>query len=197
MKLTALFTSLLLAFLLTDCASVRVDKIDAAHLSNYKKYAWVKPGAQSSNEPSYANSITEDNIRNAVKAEFQKKGISEDEQNPDLLLMYHVFTSQKTQSVANPAPVYPYYGYGFGPRAFVYRGVLIPIAYGGYYNPWNTGYHTEQYTDGTLIIDVIDAKSHELLWRGSIEKPVNDAVGLSRQFAKESKEILAKYPDVK
>jgi hypothetical protein len=197
MKLTVVFPIFMLAILIAGCATVRVDKIDAAHLTNYKKYAWVKPDVQTSQDPLNANSITEDNIRNAVKMEFAKKGIVEDEQNPDLLLMYHIFTSQKTQNVANPAPAYPYYGYGFGPRAYFFRGRLIPIGYTGYYNPWNTGYHTEQYTDGTLIIDVIDAKSNELLWRGSMEKPVNDAVGLSRQFARESKEILAKYPDMK
>lgn len=197
MKLSAVFTSLIFALCLAGCATVKVDKIDTAHLANYRKYAWVKPDIQSDKSLLNSNSITEENIRSAVKTEFAKKGITEDEQNPDLLLMYHIYTSQKTENVANPAPLYPYYGYGFGPRAYFFRGRLVQIGYSGYYNPWNTGYHTEQYTDGTLILDVIDAKSNELLWRGSMENPVNDAVGLSRQFAKESKEILAKYPDVK
>lgn len=47
------------------------------------------------------------------------------------------------------------------------------------------------------MIDVIDAKSNELLWRGSIENPVNNANALSKQFAKEAAHILAKYPDEK
>ncbi|HEV7382172.1 MAG TPA: DUF4136 domain-containing protein [Dyadobacter sp.] len=197
MKLTAIVTSLLFTLILAGCATVKVDKIDAAHLTNYKKYAWVKPDSNSDKDELNTNSITEENIRAAVKGEFAKKGIVEDEQNPDLLLMYHIYTTKKTQTVANPAPMYPYYGYGFGPRAYLFRGRIIPIGYAGYYNPWNTGYHTEQYTDGTLIIDVIDAKTNQLLWRGSLENPVNDTVGLSRQFAKESKEILSKYPDAK
>ncbi len=197
MKLTAIFTSLIMLFLVAACATVKVDKVDALHLTNYKKYAWVRPDTDSAKDLLRGNSITENNIRAAVKGEFLKKGITEDEQNPDLLLMYHIYTTKKTQTVANPVPMYPYYGYGFGPRAFIYRGRIVPIGYSGYYNPWNTGYHTEQYTDGTLMIDVIDAKSNELLWRGSLENPVNDSVGLSKQFAKEAKQILSKYPDVK
>lgn len=182
--------------IMAGCASVKVDQVDAAHLASYKKYAWVKPEEDTKQTPRLSNSITEENIRAAVKNEFTKKGITEDEQNPDLLLMYHIFTTQKTENVPNP-PAYPYYGYGFGPRAYYFHGRLIPIAYAGYYNPWNTGYHQEHYTDGTLIIDVIDAKTNELLWRGSMENPVNDAGSLSKQFAKEAMQILGKYPDVK
>lgn len=190
--------ALIFAALLTlaGCAAVKVDQVDSAHLANYKKYAWVKPEEKTSQLPQLSNSITEENIRSAVKTEFAKKGIIEDDQNPDLLLMYHIFTAQKTENVPNP-PVYPYYGYGFGPRAYYFHGQLIPIAYAGYYNPWNTGYHQEHYTDGTLIIDVIDAKNNELLWRGSMENPVNDAGSLSKQFSKEAMQILGKYPDVK
>lgn len=196
MKTTSIFSAIIICLILASCAAVKVDKIDAAHLVNYKKYAWVKPETQTT-DSQFSSSITEDNIRTAVKNEFAKKGIVEDEQNPDILMMYHIFTKQKTESVANPPAMYPYYGYGFGPRAFVYRGRLVPIGYSTYYSPWNTGYHTEQFTDGTLIMDVIDAKTNQLVWRGSMENPVNDASGLSRQFAKESKEILAKFPDVK
>nr|WP_295924489.1 DUF4136 domain-containing protein [uncultured Dyadobacter sp.] len=196
MKATINALALATLLALASCASVKVDQIDSAHLGSYKKYAWVKPEVNNSQLPALSGSITEENIRTAVKTEFGKKGITEDEQNPDLLLMYHIYTSQKTENVPN-APVYPYYGYGFGPRAYYYHGRLIPISYAGYYNPWNTGYHQERYTDGTLMIDVIDAKSNELLWRGTMENPVNDAAGLSKQFAKEAREILGKYPDVK
>lgn len=193
-SINALMFAALLA--LAGCASVKVDKVDSAHLTAYRKYAWVKPDMKTSQLPSLSGSITEENIRTAVKTEFGKKGITEDDQNPDLLLMYHIYTSEKTENIPN-APAYPYYGFGFGPRAYYFHGQLIPIAYSGYYNPWNTGYHQEHYTDGTLIIDVIDAKNNELLWRGSMENPVNDAAGLSKQFSKEAKEILGKYPDAK
>lgn len=196
MKATINALTVALVLAIAGCASVKVDRIDSVHLANYKKYAWVKPEENTSQLPAMSASITEDNIRSAVKSEFVKKGITEDEQNPDLLLMYHIFTTRKTENVPN-APVYPYYGYGFGPRTFFYHGRLIPIAYGGYYNPWNTGYHQEHYTEGTLMIDVIDARTNELLWRGSVENPVNDAASLSKQFAKEAKQILGKYPDIK
>ena len=38
--------------------------------------------------------------------------------------------------------------------------------YGGYWPGYSQTYNVE-YQEGTLIIDILDAKSHELVWRGT------------------------------
>jgi hypothetical protein len=197
MKLVNIAATISLLIMLGSCASVKVDQINSAQLNNYKKYAWVSPDIEVDHNPLYSSSMTDTNIKSAIRTELAKKGVSEDSQNPDFLLMYHIYTTQKSQSVPNASPMMSPFGYGFGPTAFLFRGMIVPIGYSGYYNPWNSGYHTVQYTEGTLIIDVLDAKSHELVWRGSIANPVNDPAHLGKQFSKESREILAKYPPFK
>ncbi|MFC0183071.1 protein of unknown function [Pseudarcicella hirudinis] len=192
MKRLTILVALALGLGLSSCSSVKVDQKPTANFLDYKRYAWVKPNVLAGNNPFYKSSLVEANIKSAIRNEFAMRGITEDNQNPDFFLMYHIFTQQKTRTVSNPYSMYPYYG--FGPRSFYFQGQLMYMGYGGYYNPWGMGYHMEPYTNGTLIIDVIDARTKELVWRGSVENPVNDPARLSKQFSKEARTILAKYP---
>ena len=49
------------------------------------------------------------------------------------------------------------YGYGYGP--------------GRYHGTWGGGggIETYNYTEGTLIIDIVDASSKQLVWRGTAQ----------------------------
>ena len=56
---------------------------------------------------------------------------------------------------------------------------------------WGTPYaYTElptySYTEGTLIIDVTDAKTDELVWRGAVTGKVDDVSNLQKQIVKVS-----------
>jgi hypothetical protein len=60
--------------------------------------------------------------------------------------------------------------------------------YGGYYRPYGWGggmgatgyttYNVQEYKDGSVIIEVVDAKTKNLLWEGignkEIDKPIKD-----------------------
>ena len=52
-----------------------------------------------------------------------------------------------------------------------------------------------RYREGTLVIDIIDAKTHNLVWRGSMVDPVDDPARMSKQFAESAREIIEKFPD--
>ncbi|MFN4145148.1 MAG: DUF4136 domain-containing protein [Runella sp.] len=191
---THVISALLMGALVSSCATVNVDKSAKINFDNYRKFSFAQPElAGQVQNPLLHNGITNQNIEQAISDEMAKKGIVRDDQNPDFLIMYHEFFQNKTQRVANYT--YGYGNWGFGPIRYGFRGRIYPVSYAYYYNPWG-GYHTEHYTDGTLIVDVIDAKTNQLLWRGSIENPVNNPARLSRQFAREAHQILTKYPNL-
>jgi hypothetical protein len=50
------------------------------------------------------------------------------------------------------------------------------------------------YTEGTLIIDVTDAKTKEQVWRGLVKGNVSDVGALSKTIDKAVKAIMKKYP---
>ena len=66
--------------------------------------------------------------------------------------------------------------------------------YGYRYNPW--GYTDVYYTEGMLVIDMVDAETRETAWRGV----ANDVVGNSSKPATEESinlivaKIMAQYP---
>jgi len=76
-----------------------------------------------------------------------------------------------------------------------YRGRFLPINYGYWYSPaYYQTPRTEQYREGTLVLDFIDARTNNLVWRGSMADPVGDPARLGSEFSKSAKEILDKFP---
>jgi hypothetical protein len=86
-------------------------------------------------------------IKTAIDHEMQLRGFKKSNQ-PQMLVNTHVQTKDKVQVTETPSG--GYYGYRYG-------------MYG-----WGAGVSTsvDNYTEGTLNVDVIDVASKRLLWEG-------------------------------
>jgi len=169
--------SMLLA--LTGCAVTDLDR--SVDFAAYRTFDWGEADIKVEN-PVYESDLINKNIRHTVEEEFEKRGIVRDRESPDFIISYHTYTEQKERYSRNPYYAYPYYPFRFYP--FFYWG--WPHVYGPPY--------AEQYTEGTLIIDITDAKSDELLWRGTVSGKVDDVKNLQKQIAKGVRAIIKKYP---
>jgi hypothetical protein len=93
------------------------------------------------------NNILDSRLKDALTATLASKGWTKADQNPDILVVLHARMSMQTQiNTYNTG-----WGYGWG------------WGWGG------TGMTTstvEQIPVGTLIIDLVDAKAKQLVWRG-------------------------------
>ena len=132
--------ALLFAITLSSCSSVRVnaDYDSKVSFSNFKTYAYLKSGI----DKAEISDLDKKRILNAIDDVLSTKGIIKSE-NPDLLISF--FTKEKER-----VDVYQNYGFGWG------------------WNPyWGMGYSNVTTTpEGTLFIDIIDAKTKELVWQG-------------------------------
>ncbi|RPD49719.1 DUF4136 domain-containing protein [Hymenobacter sediminis] len=196
MKATLTAALLLLITLVSSCSSsVAVQQKPGVDFSRYHTYAWAKTDVKSadSQNPIYKSSLNDEIIQGAINSEMAKRGIRPVAGNakPDFYLTYHLYIEEAERTVANP----PAPGYAF-PYAMSYRGRLLPINYGYWYTSpyYNTGYRTETYNEGTMILDIVDARSHNLVWRGSVADPVGNPARLGEEFAKAAKDILEKFP---
>jgi hypothetical protein len=63
-----------------------------------------------------------------------------------------------------------------------------PFPY-GYWNGYN-----RTYTEGTLIIDAIDAETNQLIWRGSISGAIDNPENLHKKVMKAVEIIFRKFP---
>jgi hypothetical protein len=122
-----------------------------------------------------------------ARSEFARRGIVHRKRNPDFVVSFQTVTAEKEQQTGG---AWPYY-YGLrSPFAFYRFGFGYPMWAPG----WGPGPSIYTYTEGTLIIDVTDIKTDELVWRGSISGNVDNVGGLQKQLDKAVKAIMKKYP---
>ena len=195
MKYSFVWALLLLGWLSACTSAVNVEQRPGVNFNKYHSFAWADtevktPGDQN---PLLRSPIAQDRIHQAIAGELSKRSIREVESNPDFYLTTHIFVEQAERTVSNPPPV----GFAY-PYSVRYRGAYLPVNYGYWYSPaYYRTTHTEEYREGTLVLDFIDAKTNNLVWRGSMVDPVDDPARLGRQFSESAKEILDQFPKEK
>jgi hypothetical protein len=144
MKAIKLLTVFLL-FAITSCSSIKVysDFDKNVDFSQYKTYAFHKRGI----DRLEISELDKKRILHAIDNELGKKGMIKSE-NPDLLI--NILTKERERVDVNQYNA----GWGYGWR------------YG--WNPylWGGQTYVSTSTEGTLYIDLIDARKKELVWQG-------------------------------
>jgi len=175
MKKLALYSFILIVA--TSCSTVKIssDFDKTAGFASYKTYAFT-PEAQNLQ----IDDLNKNRILTAIGTELAAKGFSKAESNPDVLIDVKLKGEQKQTATANTTG-----GYGYGYR----------YGWGGGFSTTTINYDT--YVDGTLFVDMIDAKKSQLVWQGRGTKTVDpDANQKKREdnINYAVKQIFTKYP---
>jgi hypothetical protein len=171
-----------LLFTAASCAVTDVDK--TTDFSKYKTFTWGK-SISDADEPAYDNPLILKNIKETIEAEFAKKGIYESASHADFIINYKTHTAEKREVRSSP---YAMSGPFFFPMyRYYYWGGYAPYT-------WNYGTRETTFKEGTLIIDIVDARTQELVWRGTVKGNVDNLNVLERQVEKGVRAILKKYP---
>jgi len=134
-----------LALAVTACSGISTtsDWDQSYDFSAVSTYAWEDQGLE--------GGVSEIMLRRmyaAVDDDLATKGLTkENPESADVLLAYHAGTQDRQQ--------YETYGYGAGGW------------WGGYWGGGMTTTTVRTYTEGTLILDVIDRRKNDLVWRAS------------------------------
>ncbi len=152
----------------SDQITVRTDYDRSVKIAQFKTFAWLdKHGIEERNNPLYYNELNDKRIREAVVDELTKKGYSQTAETPLLKVHYHIVIEDKTQVRSDT-----YSPYWIKSERDVYT-----------------------YREGTLIIDLMDAKNEALLWRGWAISALSDQDQMSDNLIKEAvAKIFAKLP---
>jgi hypothetical protein len=143
----------------TSCGptlTVTNDYDHTANFSQFKTFRIVKLEQQIQ----AISQLNQNRIINTVREQMIAKGFSESE-NADLLVNIVSILKNKQEIVANS------YGYGGGYR---------PYAWGG--GNMSTTVNVQDYKDGSLIIEVVNASTKKLIWEGignqQIDAPIKN-----------------------
>jgi len=144
---------------------VNVDSDPAAPFATYKTYAWT------AGTPA-ADALSEQRLHAAVDAKLAAEGLAMNTTAPDLIVSTHVSTKDKQELIAN--------GFGYGPWGF-----------GGGFG----GATVETFVEGTLVVNLYDAKTKKMVWRGlatatASDKPTKNTEKINKALDK----MFEKYP---
>lgn len=156
---TWLLAGMLCALALAACESLRVssDYDHAASFAGYHSFAWLAREHHGS-----ANPLVVQRAHDAIQAELTARGFtySADAAAADFVVDFTIGSRERTDVQSYPAPY-------TGP------GGWAPGWWG--YPYWGTEVDVRQYREGTLSIDVFDARSHRAVWHGWARKELTRA----------------------
>ena len=151
-----------------------------ADFSRYRSFAFYTPLALEQNG---YTTITSNRIRAAVRAQMEARGYAFDEADPDLWVNLNAYLQDKTRVTTMPEVDYDYY-YSYRARGYV----AVPY--------WRDRTDVRQYTEGTLNVDLVDARRKQLVWEGIAVGTVGraDAQRRGEQIDAAVAAIFAAYP---
>ena len=149
--------------------SVQSDFDRSFRFSELKSFSFAvqKRGAT---DPLAGDTLNDGRIRNGLESQLTANGFRMESEKADFVIAYYVTTKNKL-NVQD-------FGYG-PPRWFGSRDIRV-----------------NQYSEGTLMVDFIDVKSNQVIWRGravgtlemkGVEKKISKSVEkLVKQFVKDT-----------
>ena len=187
-KIKLLALPLLVLLFLSSCVSVRVasDYDRETNFTEYKTYAFYKTGI----DKAQISDLDKKRILRAIDAEMASRGFTKS-QNPDILVS--IFTKEREQvDIYNNN--FGYGGFGFGRfGGFGFGGFgFNRFGYGGF-----GGNNVSTRTEGSLFIDLIDAKNKELVWQGRGIGTLNNTDNIDKKEQRIQEfvsQILRAYP---
>jgi len=147
---------------------VSIEFDESRDFSDYKSFTIVN-GTLNSRNPSLNNDLVRKKIEAEIRRRLIEKGFTEVPSRPDLNVRYSLGSGQHVETEAYPAG---WRGYG-------------------------TRLVRRRYTEGTLILDLRDAKKHELVWRAISVEDNADPLKIKDHLADMVRKSVEKYPPKK
>ena len=156
------------AVALTQNITYDFDK--AANFSSFDTYTWVRGTV-------LADQLNHKRVVDAINAQLVAKGLSrvESAAHADLLVAYHATFDRDLQVT----------GFSSGWGGYAFRGSRSGVA------------RTEQILTGTLVVDMVDARTSTIVWRGIATKEidVNDKPEKrDRNITRAAERLFKNYP---
>lgn len=155
------------------CAPVLVRSFTSrdASFARYRTYAWSEQPQRATGDPRLdANPFFEQRIRAGAERELAAHGLEKTSEPPDLLLHYHASVTQKLDVPAGD------------------------VQYGN----CDDCFQASTYDAGTIMLDLVDARTRSLVWRawaeGAFEGVVDDQAWLEARIDTAVARIAATLP---
>ncbi|MGJ8651976.1 MAG: DUF4136 domain-containing protein [Opitutaceae bacterium] len=165
---------------LTGCVSspttVDYDRAAASKFGSYKCFIVDSRETRSHHQDVVLSPIVDRRIETALGSELQRKGFTQNCGKHDFRVTFNTVTKTVTDVNdmnfgTSPFRRYPHWGH----RGYSHIEI-------------------DQYEQGTFLVDIIDEKSKQLVWRGAYTKRLGWSAPNEAEVQKIISEILAEFP---
>ena len=168
-----------LALLLCACASMQVesDYDRSASFTGYHTFAWMPREHHGSTNP-----LTAQRAQDAIEKELTRRGFvpTADPAAADFIVDYTIGASDRMDVQSYPEPYHgPYWSYP------------------GWWRPyWGSTLDVRTYREGTLSIDMFDARTHRPVWHGWARKEItrSDRQNAESRIRDAVRAVLSSFP---
>jgi len=145
--------------------SVQSDYDKGFRFSDLKTFSFVNQ-RRAATDPLASDTLNDSRIRNGLESQLTANGFKVESEKADFVIAYYVTTKNKV----NVQDL----GYG-PPRWFGGRDIRV-----------------NQYSEGTLMVDFIDAKSNQVIWRGRASGTL-EMKGVDKKISKSVEKLVKQF----
>ena len=186
---------MIISIFISGCSSLTLstDYDQTINFSGFKTYRWHADNEHNSASLKYLNEIVDKRIRSTIDQQLQSQGFTKSSnESADFLVNYSIVVEDRTdiQTYNNYNGMYP---------GYAYRGGYYGRGYGAVYSS-GTETQVTHYKLGTLIIDIINPETDQLMWRGAADGRLpkgadrEESDDLARKYVSK---ILSEFPPEK
>ena len=156
LQLAGLASILALITACTSAPKISTDYDPQYDFASVKTYFLVEHNL--ANQAGAGTSLSDQRATREITAEMKRRGISPASvEEADIILTFHIVAKDRTK-VTSYNNSYGYSRYGYG-RGGYYGGNQVDV---------------RQYTEGTLLVDLVDPKEKRIVWRGQTSAVIRD-----------------------
>jgi hypothetical protein len=163
---------------------VKIEYDHDVNFSGYRRYEWKEHPFLAKHPDSQQFSIGMGLVQSTANDLLMKRGFQPDDAQPEFYITQFITAhlGQEYHSVPTTAPY---------PNAYMWPGSWYNWS-GMYFSSWET--YVENYIQGILILDIVDAKTNKLLWRAACKDKIDDMKERHKDIEKTVKKALKSYP---
>lgn len=192
-KMRNYLAAFIIMIFISGCSSLSLstdydNKID---FSNFKTYRWHANNEHNEASIKFLNPIMDQRIRSTIEQQLLSQGYTKASVDKvDFLINYSVVVEEKVdiRTYNNYNGMYPGYGYRAG------YGYYGGVGYG------SSETQVTHYKQGTLIIDIVNPETGQLIWRGAADGRLPDTADREKSDALVQEyvaKILSEFPPKK
>lgn len=174
------FLFIFLALVTYGCSrKVHIEREPNIAIEQYRTYSWNTLEVSKASHPFYSSVELNQAIIREIDKVLAKKGFRRNIANPDFLVDFHIYVEeQKFQNLVCGAGFYRGERYlpDLSQRMYCESPEIV------------------NYDDGTLIIDIVDSHTRQLVWRGVTNEIIDNPNYAAGVFQKKVKNILRRFP---